>query len=77
MSAGQWFAPGRTPMHATSSTRWRVTSCVWIEASLTPGMTSKSSKHVGRAGVVFLEHWISSAFLLSQQERSCSDAHAS
>lgn len=42
MLVGQWFAPGRTPTHATSSTKWRVTSCAWIEASLTPGMTSKS-----------------------------------
>lgn len=42
MLVGQWFAPGKTPMHATSSTRWRATSYGWTEASPTPGMTSKS-----------------------------------
>lgn len=42
MLAVRWFAQGRTPTHATSSTRWRVTSCTWTGASPTPGTTSKS-----------------------------------
>lgn len=51
MSAVRWFALGRTPMHATSSTRWRATSYAWTEASLTHGTTSKSLQACGkRAG---------------------------
>lgn len=73
--AVQWFALGRTRTHATSSTRWRVTSCTWTEASPTPGMTSKSLQACGESWRISSKRWISSPrwWWLSEQATSWSE----
>lgn len=50
-SRGRWSARGRTPTPATSSTRWRATSCAWTGPCRTRGTTSECPAARGVGGV--------------------------